>query len=76
MVQHNINLDSYRLGELFARMDSLEKMRFLNGFATSIDEKWPFQCRSIQEKYDFSNSKAMKRKAFNALIELAKHLGD
>lgn len=76
----DIQLNPYRLGELFAEMDSQEQMRFLNGFSCSVNNKgygcWPMQCRSILKEFKINDFNVMRRQAADALETLIEHLRD
>ena len=75
----DIHLNAYRLGEIFAAMDSQEQMRFLNGLASDTLGKgtwWPFQCREIANEFDIAKFYVMKRQVIDCLKTLIEHLED
>ena len=72
--EQDIEFNPFHLGEIFAEMNSQEQMRFLNGMATSINEKWCFQCAYIADEYNNADMHVTKKQVINALEDLLEHL--
>lgn len=73
----DITLNPYRLGELFADMDSKDQARFLKGLAAKADDlgyKWDIQASYIAE--EFKESGIFAAVLIDTLNSIVDHLRD
>lgn len=71
----NITLDPFRLGEIFADMNSQDQARFLKGFASNADSlgyKWDIQASYIAN--EFKDKPAFSVCVIDALSSIVEHL--
>lgn len=71
----NITLNPFRLGEIFANMDSQDQARFLKGFASNADSfgyKWDIQASYIAD--EFKDKPAFSVCVIDALSSIIEHL--